>query len=84
MKRVASAVAVLGALTFVGTPVLAKTTLADFRGGGESLQRLLAQVHKKKVKVVVERAGEGSNSTSSDTTPTITPIGTSDSSIDAK
>jgi hypothetical protein len=86
MKRVASAVAALGALTLLSTPVYARTTLADFRGGGESLERLLAHVHKhKKIKIVVKRPGDDtSTSTSSDTTATITPIGTGDSSIDPK
>jgi hypothetical protein len=52
---------------------------AELSAGGESLNRLLAQVHKpKKVEVVVKKGGGGSGHTTN--TPTITPIGTGDSS----
>jgi hypothetical protein len=41
--------AAFGALTLLSTPVYAPGPhLGDFRGGGESLERLLEQVHKHK------------------------------------
>jgi hypothetical protein len=59
----------------LSAPTLAKTTLADFRGGGESLDRLLAHVHKsKKGDVGVEKGGGGFGHIGS-STPAITPIG---------
>jgi hypothetical protein len=57
MKRLGSVLAALAAAALFSGPALAATTLADFRGGGQSLEHLLAHIHKK-VKVVVKRPGD--------------------------
>ncbi|MEA2759728.1 MAG: hypothetical protein QOH65_2341 [Methylobacteriaceae bacterium] len=78
MKRVAFCAAMLAVFALASAPAFARTTLADFRGGGEAIDRLLAKVHKhKKMKVVVKRPGDDTagTSTSTDTSTTATPTG---------
>jgi hypothetical protein len=70
MKRVAFAIAALGGLASASTPAFATTSLADLRGRGEGIERLLEQMHKK-AKVVVKNPhhehGGGGTSTSTST-----------------
>jgi hypothetical protein len=76
MKRVALCAAMLAMFALASAPALARTTLADFRGGGEAIDRLLAKVHKHKhKKVVVRRPGDDTTSTSTSTDTSVTPIG---------
>jgi hypothetical protein len=74
MKRIGSALAALMAIAFLSAPAFATTTLADFRGQGQALERLLERVHKhKKVKVVIRRPGDDASGPSTTaTTPKIT------------
>jgi hypothetical protein len=45
MKRVAVAIAALAGLASTSTPAFARTSLADLRGRGEGIERLLEQMH---------------------------------------
>jgi hypothetical protein len=71
MKRVAFCAAMLAVFALASAPAFARATLADFRGGGEATDGLLAKVHKhKKMKVVVRRPGDDTAGTSTDTSTT--------------
>ena len=69
MKAIGSAFAALAAAALFSGPALSTTTLADFRGGGQSLEHLLAHIHKK-VKVVVKRPGDERHDRANTRTPT--------------
>jgi hypothetical protein len=76
MKRVALCAAMLAMFALASAPAFARTTMADFRGGGEAIERLLERIHKHKhKKVVVRRPGDDTTSTSTSTDTAVTPIG---------
>jgi hypothetical protein len=74
MKRVAFCAAILAVFTLASAPAYARTTLADFRGGGEAIERLLERIHKHN-KIVVRRPGDEITSTSTSTNTLATPAG---------
>ena len=74
MKRGAFCAAILAVFTLASAPAYARTTLADFRGGGEAIERLLERIHKHK-KIVVRRPGDDPASTSTSTNTSATPTG---------
>jgi hypothetical protein len=77
MKRLAFAIAALAGLASASTPAFATTSLADLRGRGEGIERLLEQMHKK-LKVVVKNPHDGRGGGGADTTTsTSTSTGTS-------
>jgi hypothetical protein len=76
MKRVAFGAAMLAIFALATAPAFARTTLADFRGGGEAIERLLERVHKHKhKKIVVRRPGDDTAGTSTSTDTSANPIG---------